>query len=104
MARASRADRDALQLEMAAAQQRSGPDEAPRRELLAEVTAVGRVEAVVEGEVGAEDLDGDQVVHSEPGLRQDRLHPVEEQADLLVEVRRRLPRFRVHSDAAREVD
>src|SRR5450432_88547 len=65
VARSTGLHRDPLDLEVAAANQGGDPDEGARRVLAVEVRRVGAVEGLVQGQVGAVDGHGHQVVHGE---------------------------------------
>ena len=96
---------DRLELEVAAAKQCGGADEfAGRQVLCGEVTAVGGVELVVEGKIGARDLDVGEIVHAQAGLDERSFDVVEQQFDFLVDIGRRLTGLGIESDASRKVE
>src|SRR5262249_20741813 len=83
-------DGDRLHLKMAATEKRTRSHKCARRKILGEVAAIKAVELVVEREVRAEHLDIREVVHGHPGLRQSVFDSIEQQADFLLELLRRL--------------
>src|SRR5260370_9436261 len=96
--------RDGLQFEVPAAQQRSRPDEFPRRQIFRrEVDLVNRIEFLEQGKVRARNLHVHQVVHSHPCLRQHRLLSVQQVLDLVLNFFRRLSRLGVQSKPPRQV-
>src|SRR5687768_5428280 len=96
-------DRDPLDLEAGAEQQRAGADERARGVLLLEKGRVDLVEGVVLGEVGAEDLHADEVVHGGSRRLHPPLHTLHDQARLGGRVRGRLA-VRLQAERPREVD
>src|SRR5437868_5688503 len=94
---------DAVDLEMAAAQQRTGTDEGPRRIILSEITLVDVIEFSIERDVRAEDLDEDDIVHGHAGLGEHGLYAVKHDADLLLQVVGRLAGFGIDTNAPRDV-
>src|SRR5580658_4473241 len=63
------ADGDGLHFEMAAAEDGSYADEFAGRQILGEITFIDGIEFVVVSEIGARNLDVDEIVHGEAGLR-----------------------------------
>src|SRR6202521_5449927 len=98
-------DRDGLQFEMSAPQERSGADEFPRRQVLGrEVALVNRIEFFEKRQVRACNLDVHQVVHGHPGLRQHRLLPVQQVLDLVLNLLRRFSRLRIQAEPPRQIE
>src|SRR6266704_1933356 len=96
--------RDGLQFEMPAPQERSRPDEFPRRQIFRrEVALVNGIEFLEQGKVRARDLHVHQVVHGHPCLRQYRLLSVQQVLDLVLNFFRRLSRLGVQSKPPRQV-
>src|SRR5271169_2782239 len=83
---------------MTPAEDGSRADELACGKILGEIGAVRGVELVVEGKVGAGNLDVHEIVHGEAGLGQKSLVGVEEQLDLVFDFFRGLSRFRVETD------
>src|ERR1700730_1787536 len=96
------ANSDGLDLEMATAQQRGYADELARGQVLGrEVGSIGSVEFVVERQVGAGDLNIDEVIHGHPGLLESGLDLVEQNLDFVGDFGGGLARF-IQADASCE--
>src|SRR5260370_9234873 len=86
-------------------QQRSRSEEFPRWQVFSrEVALVNGIELLEERQVRACNLYVHQVVHGHPGLRQDRLLPVQQVLYLVFNLLRRFPRPRIQPDPASEIE
>jgi len=75
------AHRNRLDFEMAATKQRRYPNKFPRRQFLSsEITAVGRVEFVVEGKIGRSNLHVHEIVHRHVRFYEGVLHMIQKQS------------------------
>src|SRR5437016_14559479 len=74
-------DSDGLQLEMSAAEKRSGPNKGPRGILLGEIRFVYRIKFLEERQIGAGNLQVNKIVHRHSGLCQDVFFPIEQHLD-----------------------
>jgi len=98
------AHRNRLDFEMAATKQRRHPNKFSRRQFLSsEITAVGRVEFVVEGKIGASNLHVHEIVHRHARFHEGVLHMIQKQFDFFVEVSRGVSGFRINANASRYV-
>src|ERR1044071_1551411 len=88
---------------MSTAQERAGADKGASREIFAEIGAIYLVKLFVQTEVGAKNLDRNQVVHRHVSRGESGLHPVEEKPDLFFDVFRRLSSLGIDSDPARQI-
>src|SRR6266446_905430 len=93
-------DRDGLQFEMAAAQERSRSDEFPRRQIFGrEVALVDRIKLFEQRQISAGDLHVHQVIHGHSGLRQLFFFNVPQHTDIYTLSPRRFSRLWIQPDA-----
>jgi hypothetical protein len=97
------ADGDGLHFEMAAAEDGSYADEFASGQILGEITFVNGIEFVVVGEIGARNLDVDEIVHGESGLREQGFIRAEKIADFIFDFFGRFAGFRVKTDIPRDI-
>src|ERR1700687_5821845 len=97
-------DRDAVDLEMPAAQQRAGTDKRARRVVLAEMGFVHVVEFRVQRDVGAENMDEDKDVHGHAVFDEDGLQAVERDADFLLDIVGQLAGLGIKTESAGDVE
>jgi hypothetical protein len=94
-----------LQFKMPAAQERSCADEFARWQILSgEVTAVGGVELVVEGKIGAGDLHVDQIIHAHTRLSERGFDAVEQKFEFLVNFRWSFAGLGIDADPPGEIE
>jgi hypothetical protein len=94
------ADGDGLHFEMAATEDGRDADEFAGWEILGEIAFVDGIEFVVIGEIGARNLDVDEIVHGETGLREKGFVGTEKIADFVFDLFGRFVGFGVKADAS----
>src|SRR5260370_14635367 len=91
-----------LDFEMAATKQRRYPNKFSRRQFLSsEITAVGRVEFVVEGKIGASNLHVHEIVHRHARFHEGVLHIIQKQFDFFFKVLRPVSAFQINPNPPR---
>src|ERR1700730_17092653 len=96
-------NRNPLRYVTSLTEERSGSDEGAGGKILADVRAINLVELFVQGEVGTKDLHRDQVVHRHFGFVQSRLHSVEQESDLFLDIFGRFAGLRIDADPSRQI-
>ena len=95
---------DGLHFEVAAAEKGARTNESTRWKILCEVCFIGGIEFVVVGQVGAEDLHVDEIVHGHAGSGERSFVAIEQELDFILDFLRRLASLRIESDAPRQVE
>src|SRR5580765_6856500 len=81
-----------------------GTNESTGREVAMKIRLVDVVEGFIELEIGAEDLQRYNLIHSQPGVLYRFLDAIHDQVRLLLRISRRLTSFRIKPDVSGNVE